>query len=91
MGKLFTSIISQRLHVSSDSVGLISNLQAGFRKSYSTVDHVYVLKALIDIFNSTGKKLFCSFLVLVKHLILFGEIVSGWKWLTVKLVNKVSL
>ena len=51
LGKLFTSIISKRLQNYSDSIDLISKAQAGFRKSFSTIAHVYVLKSLIDIYK----------------------------------------
>jgi hypothetical protein len=62
LGKLFTSIISSRLHAYSNDINLLSEAQAGFRNSYSTIDHAYVLKCLIDIYQSCNKKLFCVYI-----------------------------
>ena len=41
---------------------MIYESQAGFRKGYSTIDHIFVLKMLIDYYMcSRKKKLFCAF------------------------------
>ena len=45
LGKVFTSIISNRLQKFSDDVNLIGEEQAGFRPNHSTLDHMYVLKS----------------------------------------------
>ena len=39
----------------------MSENQAGFRQQHSTLDHVFVLKALVDMFVSQKKKLYCAF------------------------------
>ena len=44
-----------------NDVNIISENQAGFRKGYSTVDNIFVLHALIDLYFSFGKKLYCTF------------------------------
>ena len=36
--------------------------QAGFRKGYSTTDHIFNLKRLIDLYLFRGKKLYCAFI-----------------------------
>jgi hypothetical protein len=36
--------------------------QAGFRKKYSTVDHVFVLNALIDFYPAKHTRLYCGFI-----------------------------
>ena len=56
VGKLFTSILNNRLNDYSDSVQLILENQAGFRKKYSTVDHIFALHSLIELFKNTRKK-----------------------------------
>lgn len=45
LGKLFTSILCERLNTSicSESVKLITEAQTGFRKGYSTVDNILLL------------------------------------------------
>ena len=61
LGKLFTSILNHRLTEFCEKNLILKEIQAGFRKGYSTSDHVFVLKHLIDIFKSKNKKLFCCF------------------------------
>ncbi len=61
LGKLFTSVINARLNKFSDELSIISENQAGFRRGYSTTDNVFVLHALIDLYFSFGKRLFCTF------------------------------
>ena len=61
-GKLFTAILSKRLQKFSDNCNVISDAKAGFRKSYSTIDNIYVLIAVIDIFKYMKAKLFCVFI-----------------------------
>ena len=61
VGKLFTSILNSRLNFFANDLNIISENQAGFRKGYSTVDNIFVLHALIDLYFSFGKKLYCTF------------------------------
>jgi hypothetical protein len=60
-GKLFTSILNNRLNKYADSTNLIHETQAGFRKKFSTIDNIFILKSLIDIVQSDKKKLYCCF------------------------------
>ena len=61
MGKLFTSILNDRLTKYADLVNIIPEAQAGFRKGYSTVDNIFCLHVLIEIYLAMGKKLYCTF------------------------------
>ncbi len=61
MGKLFTSIINERLNEYSNKLSLINETQAGFRHGYSTLDHIFLLKCVTDLFNWKKRKLFCLF------------------------------
>ena len=61
MGKLFTSILNERLNRYSNTLSLINETQAGFRQGYSTLDHIFLLKCVIDLFNWKKRKLFCLF------------------------------
>ena len=44
MGKLFTSVLNIRLNKYVDEHGVVGEEQAGFRKSYGTLDHIFNLK-----------------------------------------------
>ena len=61
LGKLFTSVLNERLTDFLNDKGTIGSEQAGFRKSYSTIDHTFTLKCLIDFYLQRRKKLYCTF------------------------------
>ena len=61
-GKLFTSVINHRLSKYADEHSIIGPEQAGFRKGFSTLDHVLSLKLLIDFYLGQKKRLFCAFI-----------------------------
>ena len=48
LGKLFTSVLNVRLNNFSDAVNLILENQAGFRKDFSTTDHIFTLHLLLS-------------------------------------------
>ena len=62
LGKLFTSVINARLTEFIDYAGIIGSEQAGFRKGYSTSDHIFTFKCLLDLYLGKRKKLFCAFI-----------------------------
>ena len=62
LGKLFTSILNLRLTKFFNLNCLIGKEQAGFRASYSTTDHVFVLKCIIDIYLQQNRRLYCGFI-----------------------------
>ena len=63
MGKLFTYIINNRLQFFfPENHDKITQCQAGFRKGFSTTDHLYALHTLINLCQSKSKKLFCWFI-----------------------------
>ena len=61
LGKLFTSIVNERLTKFVEENEIISEAQAGFREGYSTIDHVFVLKTIIELYLCQGRRLFCAF------------------------------
>ena len=60
-GKFFTTIINLRLNNFFNLNNILLENQTGFRKGYSTLNHVS-LKSLIGIFFSEKKKLYCAFI-----------------------------
>ena len=62
VGKLFTALLNKRLTCYLDCVGGIGDEQAGFRQDYSTVDHVFTLYSIIEMYLSQGKRLYCAFI-----------------------------
>ena len=61
-GKLFNSILNDRITTFLEQSNLLGKEQAGFRKKFSTVDHLFTLYDIIDILLSKKKRLYCAFL-----------------------------
>ena len=61
LGKLFSNLINRRLTLFVDINNIIGPEQAGFRAGFSTTDHMFAIKTLIDLYNHKRKKLFCCF------------------------------
>ena len=62
LGKLFTSVLNRRLTTYLDQYNIIHENQAGFRKQYTTSDHLFTLQALIEILRKKKQKFFCAFI-----------------------------
>ena len=61
LGKLFTSVLNQRINDFLETCNLLGNEQAGFRSNNSTYDHLFALHCLVDLYLQKKKKLFCLF------------------------------
>ena len=61
LGKVFTAVLNNRLIEFVDTYKLLNENQAGFRKDYSTSDHIFVLSSLIEIVKAKKQKLYCAF------------------------------
>ena len=61
-GKLYSYILNQRLTSWVEENGLISEVQAGFRKGYSTIDHIFTLLSLVQKQLLNHGKLYCAFI-----------------------------
>ena len=62
IGKLFTAVLNERLTTYLDEFGLLDENQAGFRRNYSTSDHIFSLSAIIELLRAQRKKQFCAFI-----------------------------
>ena len=61
LGILFTGAINHRLKEFLDRQNVIGPEQAGFKKDHSILDHIFVLKTVIDIYLSNKKRLYACF------------------------------
>jgi hypothetical protein len=67
IGKLFNTVLNNRLDKYLIDNNLINKCQIGFSKKTRTSDHIFVLKTLIDKYiNRKGEKLFACFIDLRK-------------------------
>lgn len=62
ISKLFTSILTHRLNKFAEDYDILCENQSGFRQSYSTLDNIFVLHCLFELFRCNRKKLFCAFI-----------------------------
>ena len=77
-GKLFNSVINDRIHSFLETNDILGNEQSGFRKGHSTMDHVFALHCLIDVYLQRKKKeLFCAFIDYKKA---FDSVQRGLLW-----------
>ena len=61
LGKVFTAVINNRLGEFAENNNLINKEQTGFRAGCSTIDHIFSLNCLLDIYLSKGQKIYCAF------------------------------
>lgn len=62
VGKIFTSLLNNRLTLWLENKSIITECQAGFRKGYSTVDNIFNLTSIAHLKLSENKgKLYCFF------------------------------
>lgn len=60
--KLYTRILNKRLTNWTEANNILNESQAGFRKSYSTVDHIFSLLATVQRQLSNHRKLYVAFI-----------------------------
>lgn len=61
VGKVFTAMLNDRLASYVSAVGILGDEQAGFRPGFSTIDQMFVLQAIIEIYLHKRKRLYCAF------------------------------
>jgi len=64
--KVLTKILNDRLNTWIDRHGLIHECQTGFRKENSTLDNIWMLKEIIQIYKNSKKQLYICFIDLSK-------------------------
>jgi hypothetical protein len=66
MGKLFTSLLNNRLTKWSENSSVLTDVQFGFRPGFGTTDAIFSLHSLISKSLRKGKRLYCCFIDYVK-------------------------
>ena len=61
LGKLFCQILNSRISEFLEQSDSLVKEQAGFRKTYRTTDHIFILKKLVDNAMKTRNRLYCCF------------------------------
>ena len=89
LGKLFTATLNTRLiNFLEDNMLLLEN-HAGFRSEYSTNDHMFTLKCIIDLYLSSGRRLFCAFVDYRKTFDTVNRTASWKKLLSYNISGKI--
>lgn len=57
---MFTSIINKRISVTLETKQPIE--QAGFRKSFSTIDHIYTLELIMEKYQEKQRMLYIAYI-----------------------------
>ena len=61
LAKLYASILEQQLSRWAEKSCKRAPGQAGFRKGFSTLDHIFTLRTIIEEGRSEGRKVYCTF------------------------------
>ena len=61
-GKLYSYILNKRLTFWIEEHKLLNEAQAGFRRNYSTIDHIFTLMSLVQKQFLNHGKLYCAFI-----------------------------
>jgi hypothetical protein len=65
-GKLFTSVLYNRLNIFSDEFLLLNENQTIFRKNCSTLDNTFVIHGIFELLKLRKRKVFCAFIAFEK-------------------------
>ena len=83
LGKLLVGMLNERLAKFAETIKLINENQAGFRKGYRTTDHIFTLSSIINhILNTKKKTLYVCFVDFekafdtVSHNILWSKLLN---------------
>ena len=62
LGKLFTAVLNHRLNLYLEDFEKIGNEQAGFRNNHSTLDHIFTLHSLLELYLFGRERVYCAFI-----------------------------
>ena len=61
LAKLYGTVMEAELSGYTERAGLRAPEQAGFRRAFSTIDHIFTLRCLIDLTRARKQRLYCCF------------------------------
>ena len=61
LARLLASILEQQLSKWAENEGIRATGQAGFRRGFSTLDHIFTLRANIEEGRAHGRRMYCCF------------------------------
>ena len=61
LAKLYGAVLEEELSNRAEAAGIRAAGQAGFRRTYSTIDHIFTLRCLIDQARVRKRRLHCCF------------------------------
>ena len=61
LAKLYSVVMEEELRDYMETLSLRAPEQAGFTQAFSTIDHIFTLRYLIDQTKARKKKLYCCF------------------------------
>ena len=85
----FTSIINKRLNEYVESINLIGTEQAGFRAVFSTISHIFVFIAMIQLYLLKRERVYCAFIDFKKALDSINRTKLWSKWLDYNINGKI--
>ena len=85
LGKLFCSILHNRLYPLLENEVIFCKEQAGFRKNHRTTDHIFLLRKIVKTYISQNKYLYTCFVDFSKA---FDSI---WREGLIKKISKIGL
>ena len=89
VGKLFTSLINTRLNVWAESNNKFDKNQYGFRDKKSTIDAMFILQNVVDLYLEKNSALFVSFIDLKKAFDCTNHIALWFKLEQNKISSKI--
>ena len=61
LARLYASILEQQLNKWAENEGIRAAGQTGFRRGFSTLDHIFTLRAIIEEGRAQGRRMYCCF------------------------------
>ena len=66
VGKLFSKVVKARLEASVERRGILGRMQHGFRRGVGTMDAIFVMDQILDVYRSSHRPLYVAFLDIQK-------------------------